>query len=108
MLTTRPISSSLRSWYALWTLGRDAASRGLPVQLIHTRRRPSCVVFKRYLPTGHPCKAVRVDFGWLQLKQQTEGEIVVYATRPLVHTLMEHDLVDELRLTRLPGCARCG
>ncbi len=36
------------------------------------------------------------------LKQQTEGEIVVYASRPLVHTLMEHDLVDELRLTVFP------
>ena len=37
-----------------------------------------------------------------KLKQQTEGEIVVYASRPLVHTLMEHDLVDELRLTVFP------
>jgi len=37
-----------------------------------------------------------------KLKQQTEGEIVVYASRPLVRTLMEHDLVDELRLTVFP------
>jgi hypothetical protein len=29
-----------------------------------------------------------------KLKQQIDGEIVVYASRPLVHTLMEHDLVD--------------
>ena len=36
------------------------------------------------------------------LKQQIEGEIVVYASRPLVRTLMEHDLVDELRLTIFP------
>ena len=33
-----------------------------------------------------------------KLKQQIDGEIVVYASRPLVRTLMEHDLVDELRL----------
>ena len=37
-----------------------------------------------------------------KLKQQIEGEIVVYASRPLVHTLMEHDLVDELRLKVFP------
>ena len=37
-----------------------------------------------------------------KLKEQIEGEIVVYASRPLVHTLMEHDLVDELRLTIYP------
>ena len=37
-----------------------------------------------------------------KLKQQTEGEIVVYGSRPLVRTLMEHDLVDELRLTVFP------
>ena len=37
-----------------------------------------------------------------KLRQQTEGEIVVYGSRPLVHTLMEHDLVDELRLTVFP------
>jgi dihydrofolate reductase len=37
-----------------------------------------------------------------KLKQETDGEIVVYASRPLVHALMEHDLVDELRLTVFP------
>jgi len=37
-----------------------------------------------------------------KLRQQTQGEIVVYASRPLVRTLMEHDLVDELRLTVFP------
>jgi dihydrofolate reductase len=37
-----------------------------------------------------------------KLKQQIDGEIVVYGSRPLVHTLMEHDLVDELRLTVFP------
>ena len=37
-----------------------------------------------------------------ELKRQIEGEIVVYASRPLVHTLMEHNLVDELRLIVFP------
>jgi dihydrofolate reductase len=37
-----------------------------------------------------------------KLKQQLDGEIVVYASRQLVHTLMEHDLVDELRLMVYP------
>lgn len=37
-----------------------------------------------------------------ELRQRLQGEIVVYASRPLVHTLMEHDLVDELRLTVFP------
>ena len=32
-----------------------------------------------------------------KLKQELDGEIVVYASRQLVHTLMEHDLDDELR-----------
>jgi dihydrofolate reductase len=36
------------------------------------------------------------------LKRQVEGEIVVYASRQLVHMLMEHDLVDELRLIVFP------
>jgi dihydrofolate reductase len=37
-----------------------------------------------------------------KLKQELDGEIVVYASRPLVRTLMEHDLVDELRLMVFP------
>jgi dihydrofolate reductase len=36
------------------------------------------------------------------LRQRIQGEIVVYGSRPLVRTLMEHDLVDELRLTVFP------
>jgi dihydrofolate reductase len=42
------------------------------------------------------------------LKQQIDGEIVVYGSRPLVHTLMEHDLVDELRLTVFPVALGAG
>jgi dihydrofolate reductase len=37
-----------------------------------------------------------------KLKQEVDGEIVVYASSQLVHTLLEHDLVDELRLTIYP------
>ena len=43
-----------------------------------------------------------------KLKQQVQGEIVVYASRPLVRTLMEHDLVDELRLTVFPVALGAG
>jgi dihydrofolate reductase len=37
-----------------------------------------------------------------KLKQNLDGEIVVYASAQLVHTLIEHDLVDELRLVIFP------
>jgi dihydrofolate reductase len=37
-----------------------------------------------------------------KLKQELDGDIVVYASTRLVHTLMEHDLVDELRLMIYP------
>jgi dihydrofolate reductase len=36
------------------------------------------------------------------LKQQIDGEIIVPASFQLVHTLMRHDLVDELRLKVFP------
>jgi len=36
------------------------------------------------------------------LKQQIDGDIVVPGSFQLVHTLMEHDLVDELRLKIFP------
>jgi dihydrofolate reductase len=37
-----------------------------------------------------------------KLKQELDGEILVYASYQLVHTLMEHDLADELRLVVFP------
>ena len=37
-----------------------------------------------------------------KLKQELDGEIVVYASHQLVRALMDHDLVDELRLTIYP------
>ena len=41
-----------------------------------------------------------------KLKQELDGEIVVYASYQLGRTLIEHDLVDELRLVVYPGRAR--
>jgi dihydrofolate reductase len=37
-----------------------------------------------------------------KLKQELDGDIVVYGSGQVVHTLMEHDLVDELRLMVYP------
>ncbi|MCC3328741.1 dihydrofolate reductase family protein [Nocardia abscessus] len=37
-----------------------------------------------------------------KLKRDVGGDIVVYGSAQLVHTLIEHDLVDELRLTVYP------
>ena len=37
-----------------------------------------------------------------KLKQELDGEILVYGSFQLVRTLMEHDLVDELRLKVFP------
>jgi len=37
-----------------------------------------------------------------KLKQDVDGEILVYASYRLTHTLLEHDLVDELRLVVFP------
>ena len=43
-----------------------------------------------------------------KLKEQIQGDIVVYGSRPLGRTLMEHDLVDELRLTVFPVALGAG
>ena len=37
-----------------------------------------------------------------KLKQEIDGEILVYASYQLVRTLIEHDLADELRLVVFP------
>jgi dihydrofolate reductase len=37
-----------------------------------------------------------------ELKRETAGDIVVYASFQLAHTLLEHDLVDQLRLKIYP------
>jgi dihydrofolate reductase len=43
-----------------------------------------------------------------KLKQELDGDIVVPASRQLVRTLMEHDLVDELRLMIHPVALGAG
>jgi dihydrofolate reductase len=43
-----------------------------------------------------------------KLRQEIDGDIVVYASYELGHTLMEHDLVDELRLVVFPGVLGAG
>ena len=43
-----------------------------------------------------------------KLKQQVDGDIVVYASYQLGRTLIEHDLVDELRLIVFPVVAGAG
>jgi dihydrofolate reductase len=40
--------------------------------------------------------------GISKLKEEIHGEILVYASYQLVHTLIEHDLVDEFRLVIFP------
>src|SRR5918996_4230261 len=40
-----------------------------------------------------------------KLKQELDGEIVIWASFQLVRTLMEHDLVDELRLKIYLSCS---
>ncbi|GIH13011.1 dihydrofolate reductase family protein [Rugosimonospora africana] len=42
------------------------------------------------------------------LRQQGNGDIVVYGSGRLAHTLMEHDLVDELRLMTYPFVVGAG
>lgn len=42
------------------------------------------------------------------LKQELNGDIVVYASFQLVHTLIEHNLVDELRLIIYPSVLGAG
>jgi dihydrofolate reductase len=43
-----------------------------------------------------------------ELRQRHDGEIVVYASRQLAHTLIEHDLADELRLLVYPVAVGAG
>jgi dihydrofolate reductase len=43
-----------------------------------------------------------------ELKDEVDGEILVYASRRLAHTLIEHDLADELRLMIYPRVLGAG
>jgi dihydrofolate reductase len=62
------------------------------------------------MPKARSTRAViwSVSTSATRLKQELAGEIVVYASRQLAHTLMEHDLVDELRLIVFPTVLGAG
>jgi dihydrofolate reductase len=55
-------------------------------------------------PPWGPCRVIGSDVPAqvARLKQQASGPILVAGSRTLVHTLMAHDLVDELRLMVFP------
>ncbi len=55
-------------------------------------------------PVWRPSTVLRGDVATevAELKQSVDGDIVVYASRQLVHTLIERDLVDEVRLMVYP------
>jgi dihydrofolate reductase len=61
-------------------------------------------------PAWNNCKVLRGDVvGEVSaLRQNVDGEIVVYASAGLVQTLVEHDLVDEVRLMAYPFVAGAG
>lgn len=61
-------------------------------------------------PAWNNCKVLRGDVPGevAALRQNVDGEIVVYASSRLVQTLIEHDLVDEVRLMTYPFVAGAG
>ena len=68
--------------------------------------RPSCTA-KTNTTSRTRTNSTSTEGPWLitaiaTLKQQTEGEILVYASYQLGRMLIEHDLVDELRLVIFP------
>jgi dihydrofolate reductase len=91
-------------WFAVRWLSRSGAwadrLNSLPKYVVSsTLEEPkwsNSTVFKGAVLKGDVVTEVS------KLKQELAGDIVVYASTPLVHTLMEHDLVDELRLTVFP------
>jgi dihydrofolate reductase len=67
---------------------------------IHRRRLGGCT--RRDLDAEPSDDLVQRAFDPTELKQEIRGEILVYASYQLVHALLEHDLVDELRLVIFP------
>ena len=55
-------------------------------------------------PAWNNCQVIRADAPSrsTRLKEGDGGPMLVAGSRTLVHTLMEHDLVDELRLMVFP------
>lgn len=91
-------------WFAERWLGRGGewADRlnGLPKYVVSTTadepRWSNAAGFKGAIIKGDVLSEVAA------LKRQVAGDIVVYASNPLARTLMENDLVDELRLVVFP------
>jgi dihydrofolate reductase len=86
-------------WFASRWLARDGAWAD------KLNSMPKYVVSSTLTePKGSNATVIRGDIvGEIsRLKQDISGEILVYASYQLVHTLIEHDLVDELRLVIFP------
>jgi dihydrofolate reductase len=86
-------------WFAARWLDRTGvwADRlnGLPKYVVSsTQKRPK----------WSNATVINVDVvkGVTDLKQKVDGDILIYASYQLVHTLIEHDLVDEFRLVIFP------
>ena len=63
----------------------------------------------RWTTTGHSTVLRGDVVGEVsKLKREVDGEIVVFGSTQLVHTLIEHDLVDQLRLMVYPVVAGDG
>jgi dihydrofolate reductase len=92
-------------WFAQRWVGRpgDWAARlnGLPKYVVRTTAGRS-----DWGPTIEVVGDVATEIA--RLKQSIDGEIVVYASCQLVQTLMEHDLVDEVRLIVFPHVVGSG
>jgi dihydrofolate reductase len=70
--------------------------RGLPKYVVTSAALDGPAWSNSTALTGDVVQAVA------RLKDEVNGEIVVYGSGRLVHTLVEHDLVDELRLMTYP------
>jgi dihydrofolate reductase len=92
-------------WFAERWVGRpgDWADRlnGLPKYVVRTAPGRS-----DWGPTTELVGNIATEIA--HVKQSIDGDIVVYASYQLVHTLMEHDLVDEVRLILFPHVVGSG
>ena len=70
--------------------------RSLPKYVVSSSALESAGWGASAVLTGDVARAVA------KLKEQVDGDIVVYGSGRLVHTLIEHDLADELRLMIYP------
>jgi dihydrofolate reductase len=94
-----------------WFVARGWASRGgewadrlrsLPKHVVSSSALEGPEWNNSTVLTGDVVKEVS------ELKERVNGDIVVYGSGRLVHTLMEHDLADELRLMTYPFVVGAG